>query len=220
MKLNTDKEYNKILLVSIARVGSTYLTLILGDPFMNRQRVGEPFNEQGSGYGVNWQSMDKVVVKTHVQHLIDNYPDPTVLTNKFDYVIKLKRRNLFEQVTSLSRSKTMDVWNIDNMGDRTVKEEEIMKQGCIIAKKDFVRLYEYVIDQYKDMENIRANDIIYYEDLSFDPEIDIKNICGIPVNQDQYRSYIHTRKLPDKKATIKNYEECKIWWRELTGETV
>ena len=51
-------------------------------------------------------------------------------------------------------------------------------------------------------------------------EIDIKNICGVPVNQDQYRSYIHTRKLPDKKATIKNYEECKIWWRELTGEII
>jgi len=220
MKLNTDKKYDKILLISIARTASSYLTLILGYPFVHRFRVGEPFNTNGSGYGVDWESMDKVVVKTHVQHLLDSYPDPTELTDKFDYVIKVKRRNLFQQVTSLARSKTMDVWNLDNLGDRTSEEEELMKQGCIIAKEDFVRLYEYVIDQYKDMENIRANDVIYFEDLSFDPKIDIRNICGLPVNDDQYKSYIHTAKLPDKQSTIKNYEECKIWWRELTGEII
>jgi len=206
------ENHNKILIVSIARVSSTYLLDILSQPYTDHVRIGEPFNPLGAGYGSDWKSLDKLVVKTHVSQLLNEYPDPNELTSMFDYVVKLKRKNLFEQVTSLARVRITNAPN-----DETPNGEHY--KPCIIDRDTFVSVHRYITNQYIEMNKMLCNDVIYYEYLNHEISADLKEWN---IDYQDSSKYVHdyTRKLPDKSQTIENYEECKIWWHELTGDIV
>lgn len=214
----------KINIITSPRMGSTYFYNMLRNlysPYQHFLRWNEVFNfnERKPVHDVQQiihdaKTQTDVVAKNHITYFREL--DPTQLNDflfNIDwYNIVLLRRNFFETSLSLARSKFTDEWTTYSNNKVTIP----------------INIFQFSMDSiYHNIKNIVHNqykipyhDIIYYEDLMFNPREDFPKLkLEKSYDYDQYkkwypeiRPFKHNRNIkpaPSKKDTIENYEELQ-----------
>lgn len=108
------------------------------------------------------------------------------------YVIKLIRKNLFEQTLSITHAITSKDF-LNPKDERYHLDENV-----------FMNFARYHKEQNELLEQAECDDKIYYEELTFDPKTDLERL-GFELNN----KITPIPKLKDKKQTIINYDELK-----------
>ena len=148
----------KILIISLARTGSTSFLKDISKKF-NLKPITEPFNIKSEDFveynNCNWQQMDSICVKTHINHKdLDFYIN---FVNFFDKVYLLSRKNLKLCAESLSYANYYNMYS-----------EEYNWRPTPNLKNTIEFVYE-CDDKLKTLSNLINKEIIYYEDI-FDME--------------------------------------------------
>jgi hypothetical protein len=208
----------KILLLSAPRTGSTYLCNIFKGALPRYTVVIEPWVCNSSQLNFcdknrfdptfNHLNYDNILVNTHISDLIYAYPKMYKdIIDSFDWVIKLTRNDLFEQVLSYAIARQSNVFLITN--NQLPKVE--------IKLETFLKAYFSIVSAniYFDLIEIPNAKKIVYEDLTLNPKIDL-NIFGIPGVDIKLASY----KSPPKNETVINYNECVSWFETLMEDNL
>ena len=208
----------KILILSSTRSGSNYLTKLLHkySPYKNTLLFNEPFN-----YDViqtlpphelyvkkiikRCETIDHVILKTHLNQLYDikntSYRD-SFLNSNIWYRILLLRKDLFK--CSFSHAVALE---LNNFNDQNYTETTIS-----INENNFLYTLENKIEywiKFADFKKIKNyNKIVYFEDLLFDPAVDIKNL-NLPSKNILKKSIFISEKTPYNLITILNKDKLK-----------
>lgn len=176
----------KIQILSMPRAGSTYVYSLINNvvtPNVSPQTINEPFNytaryphltstnrriELTQRIIQNLKNSTDTVVKNHISHF-DNIELPALVTEfrLIDwYTIVLLRRDLFKSALSLAVSTITHEWiTYDNNTTPVAIEPE-----------HFLKELDHVIYSVRNIVNnvhgFKYNQVIFYEDLTFDPQHD------------------------------------------------
>jgi Uri superfamily endonuclease len=206
----------KILILSLPRSGSRYLTtllynyspestLLLVEPF-NR----DFFNTQNQKYisKVVKETMknDNVILKTHLSQLTRQVKNKKhidyFLNNKNWFRILLLRKDLFSCVLSYIVADALNNW-----GDKKYKTKSLL-----INENLFIEELKSKMNAWNEFAQIKIegqyNKIIYFEDLSFNLEEDIKKINQNSFTEKQIKREFF-KKTPYEKLSIINKDNLK-----------
>lgn len=227
-------------LIGSPRCGTTYMNRVIQKFYapntIKNESYGELFNEPFGNMHENdpnnknkyyvdlfneINQWDKVCIKSHYYHL-DILNDYGFINNLYDlkcYNIVMIRKNIWNTSLSLSIAQLKDEW-FDYKDTSTIKiDTDFHRKSINLYFQNLIGLYE---NKYK----LNYNEIIYYEDLTFDPKIDFLNtkLCKRTYDKlpDIYLGN-HFKKSPSKKDTVINYDElyeftkehvkyCMDWW--------
>jgi hypothetical protein len=221
----------KIHILGQARSGTTYLATALGGKIMPTVDLfySEPFNKDTRLYTkmdlnqvqhnavmrdviLNWKSDKSIIMKNllvQIAILEKNNLLEDFLSADF-YTILMVRRDLFQ--TAVSRSRAY-----------LTSEYTRYTQALItIEPKVFANILTQVwcnhIELLQNRWGITYNEIVYYEDLSGDPDTDVANLKIY--NPKYFRSNrghkLAPQHAPDKKSTIVNYAELEVVAQQMT----
>lgn len=208
----------KYHIVSMPRTGSSYLRRTIRLYICNGNEecnINEPFNNENFeskkdkvSYFLNLnekiKKQENVVVKNHYSqllHLKMNNPEfyNQFITNSF-FNIFLLRKNFFESTLSHAIAKKTSVWGDDEPLEAIVNlTEKEFESSMNWYKNLWIMVAENVL-------NIPVDKVVYYEDLTFLPDIDFLNITG---NAVEFIRDDITTKSYDKQAIVKNYLKFK-----------
>jgi glutaredoxin-related protein len=206
----------KILILSLPRSGSRYLTtllynyspestLLLVEPFHR-----DFFNTQNQKYisEVVKETMknDNVILKTHLSQLTRQVKNKKhidyFLNNKNWFRILLLRKDLFSCVLSYIVADALNNW-----GDKKYKTKSLL-----INENLFIEELKSKMNAWNKFAQIKIegqyNKIIYFEDLSFNLEEDIKKINQNSFTEKQIKIEFF-KKTPYEKLSIINKDNLK-----------
>jgi beta-glucosidase/6-phospho-beta-glucosidase/beta-galactosidase len=216
----------KIHVLGQARTGTTYLlTAIAGKmtPPVDLFYL-EPFNTDRQIYSesepkavmskiiADCKSDKSVIVKNviaQIDHLERNQLLEDFLSIDF-YTIAIIRRDLFQ--TALSRARAIMLKQHRKYTATTVTIDPI-------GFKSFLK--QVWVNYIKMLDNhwqIAINEVVYYEDLTGDPDIDVPRLkfynsenFGPNILHEEFPQHA-----PDKRATIVNYAELEVVAQQMT----
>ncbi len=212
----------KILLLTMSRTGSTYLTKTLNSAMPENSIVYyEPFNENHmfkykKGYVNNLinvvENNTQVLLKSHFDQ-INRIKKPSqidyFLNNSVWYKILLLRKDLF----SCTLSHTV-AHLLNNFGNKLY-----YKTSLKIDVNLFLDSLESKTKNWKKFSNLKIdnnyNQIIYFEDLKFNSE-DFK-LIKIKFNLDDIKTIKNTNPTPKKLINIENKDKLyNIFLNKIT----
>lgn len=216
----------KILILSSARTGSSYLINLLQKyAFKNTYIISEPFGieiENAINRDKHIQktiekikNIDNIILKTHLNHfekLHDKKHKDFFLNNEMWYKVLLLRKDLFRCTYSHAVADT-----IGNFGDKNYKNLTVT-----VDKNKFLNILENKIFYWTEFSKLKSqgtyNKIVYFEDLTFVDEEDYKKL-EIPLEKTIQKKYIPLKeKTPYNMLTITNTEELQEIFYERIKE--
>ena len=218
-------------LIGSPRCGTTYMNRVIQKFYapdtIKDESNGELFNEPFGNMHENnpnnkdkyyvdlfneINQWDKVCIKSHYYHL-DILNDYGFINNLHDlkcYNIVMIRKNIWNTSLSLSIAQLKDEWF-------DYKDTSTIKIDTDFHRKSINLYFENLIGLYENKYKLNYNEIIYYEDLTFDPKIDFLNtkLCKRTYDNlpDIYLGK-HFKKSPSKKDIVLNYDELKEFTKE------
>ena len=146
---------------------------------------------------------DYKVVKQHAQRILESldYIDSNIYKSFFN--VGIVRRNMFDAALSYTIASITNEWD-----DYTYTRNDVLT----IDVEQFIESIDIQFDNlaafYK-LKNMNMFDkIVYYEDLTFIPQIDIDKYCTYTNSKcTKYFESIVTVCAPDKKKIVINYEQ-------------
>lgn len=211
----------KINILTNPRSGSTYFYNMLCrfyTPYQPFTRWNEVFNlhERKPIHDIDQIIHDAkhhtdVVAKNHVTFF--NFVEEDHLKKFFDigwYNLVLLRRNFFETSLSLAKSKVTNQWTSYNNNVVVVPEN--------ILKESMDEIFLNVKNLIHNIWQVPYHEIVYYEDLTFDHKDDFELLkLSKSYNYEQYKIWypeinpykksVNINAAPDKRNTVKNYNE-------------
>jgi hypothetical protein len=216
----------KILILSTARTGSSYLinllqkfaiknTCTISEPFGMDMEIAVDKDKHIRKTIKKIKKVDNIILKTHfnqVNELHEKKYKDFFLNNEIWYKILLLRKDLFRCTYSHAVADT-----IGNFGDKTYKNLTVT-----IDKNKFLDILEDKIFYWTEFSKIKSqgeyNKIVYFEDLSFNNEEDYKKL-EIPLEKTIQNKYIISKeKTAYNKLTITNKEELQEIFHERIKE--
>lgn len=213
----------KIHIISNPRSGSTYLghmfaatlgslKLYNNEPFVGFDPNSKTCQDDRYNWTIDWQEKiasmmtdGDVAVKNHMSHLL--HLDTLGLLNefkciKFDYTCALLRRNLVDTALSLALAQTNNQWSSDISDTSITLDKDVVTDAVHFIWQNTVDLID---NKYK----LVIDDIVFYEDLTWDFKDDIKMITDRDIDVSlQWSSDRHFR---PKKQIINNYLELYLY---------
>lgn len=190
----------KINIVSHPRSGSTYLYDIISQAMPDHLAYFEPnrISKKDISMGksmfrddspVDW-SKDNIITKNHIYH--EQPPGKW-------YTIKIIRKDIFQSALSLSLGMvTKNFLNQDS-------------SRHYIDPNQFVDYLKFIHEQAYDLNRYHTDVSVYYEDLTFDPNTDLRSI-GFTFSVGNIKPI---KKMVDKTKTIENYEELREIYEKI-----
>lgn len=187
----------KIQIIALPRSGSSYLRSMLDFQMSNNKdyfSISEPFNSSKNHKLTNdnilycIKNKKNVLVKNMIFELFDN-------NLIFDYVICLSRKNLFEATLSRVIALTTNNWDKNHSNELRIT----------INFLEFKKFLDETLEWNNKILNTKCDKLVFYEDLTFNSEVDIKIFEG----RVEHKHYYQTSLLYDKQAIITNYLELK-----------
>jgi len=182
----------KVLLVCFPRTGSTSISTYYKHANPNIKIFSEPFNFNGlEGYFPYKKviSYENVFVKHMYQQMPSDLKDLSykelydIFYKSFDKVVFLDRRNINEQVESLSNALVTNVWHSKYIYNDTISSTTLAEQLNNIAywKGEFYKLAEE--------KNAK---VFYYEDIYSSKEnmLEFLSEIGSEYNEEYYNTYL------------------------------
>jgi len=189
----------KIQIIALPRSGSAYLRGMIDCQISNNDdyfTISEPFNVS-KNHKLNKDEIihnikekKNVLVKNMIFELED-----VDLSNLFDYVICLTRKDMFE--ATLSREIALKTNKWDQLHDNNLK--------LTIDFLEFKILLDETVSWNKKLLNIKSNKLIYYEDLSFNSLSDLHLFDDLLTHKTPFETVL----LYDKQKLVTNYFELK-----------
>jgi len=222
VKIINNYESGNIQILGFPRMGTTYLANLL---FYSNETpdilISEPFNKYQILYKKKRKPMEKIKVKKSCHGdifegtIIDNlntYIDDVseiIVKNHFNkniikminddsfYNIFIFRKNLFETSLSLSLAKITGIWN-------SYHEKRYMISNYMFKSIITTYLNQYLL--YLKIITIHLDAIVFYEDFTFDPVIDLKKF-NLTCSNDIYENF--DEEITPKQHVIINYNRLK-----------
>ena len=116
------------------------------------------------------------------------------------YNIVILRKNIFNNAISLAVAKTKNEWfDYKDMSVITIEEKFFIE--CLYSYLVNLRLFK------ENKWNLKYNEVIFYEDLTFNPVVDFSNLnfCNTK-NLKNIKLPNNFKKSPSKKDTVRNYD--------------
>lgn len=212
----------KLQVLGIPRSGTTYLFELISQQINQKfdQGFNESFYSKNKHYKdynldqinqainskiLNWCDPDKcAIAKNHPAHL--NYLNQTNLIEQFKsanpYTIVVIRKSVIDVAISHARSNVVGDWRIYT--DKTPIE---------ISETIFLKVLkssaQHLVNLVENPWNLQYNEIVYYEDLTGKPNIDITQLKMYNEHDFTPDSGITLRveRAPDKRETVVNYNK-------------
>lgn len=187
----------KIQIIALPRSGSSYLRSMLDFQMSDTEdyfSISEPFNPSKK----HTLTHDEIIyfIKNKKNVLIKNTVFEAVDSSiVFDYVICLSRKNLFEATLSRVLALKTNKWDEAHSSDLQLTVNFL----------DFKKFLDETIAWHKKILNTKCDKLIFYEDLEFNSEVDIKLVDNIVEHKHGYQTSV----LYDKQKVITNYLELK-----------
>tara|TARA_R110000851_G_scaffold230312_2_gene383035 strand:+ start:4033 stop:4656 length:624 start_codon:yes stop_codon:yes gene_type:complete len=189
----------KIQIIALPRSGSAYLRGMIDSQISSNTdyfTISEPFNvsknhklkEDEILYYI--KEKKNVLVKNMIFEL-----DDVDLSNLFDYVICLTRKDMFEATLSRAIALTTNKWNQPH--------DDNLKLTIDFLK--FKILLDETVRWNKKLLNIKNNKLIFYEDLSFNSSSDLHLFDDLLTYKKPFETFL----LYDKQKLVTNYFELK-----------
>jgi len=224
----------RIQLLTHPRSGSTYFSGILEryireypnfkihyEPFnidwvTKRENISHnDFSNWANGVLEDFYSSNHCLVKNHMFNTLYMHDHQKELWKKFVdldwYTIVMVRKNVLDTTMSLAHARQKDKWFYSS-------EDEIHKKSVDLDIFD-----RAMRDTLNNVRKFRTNDleipynqIIYYEDLTSDPLMDITKTGFIPTYIEGFESNV--KKGPKKTALIDNIEELKDYFHNYISD--
>ena len=211
----------KIFVISMPRTASTYLFNVYTDYNSPEQYVlpckipKEPFNSRQSKKSRAEQidnicNAKRCVVVSHANHfeILTELQKKVLFTDCATHFTLLFRRNLVDMAMSLIRGRTSDFWHTF----KTDKQIEIKPSTVTYETiNEVIRIVHTTIHlvtyEFGALYNVSYDNIIFKEDLTYDPKTDWFNsgYCDIPLNKLHIREPIFMKNPPVKDFLI-NYD--------------
>lgn len=207
----------KINVLSIPRSGSAYFRSMVAQKlkiYNSIYTISEPFNEKhnhGNLYNIlDTMNLSHVVVtKNHIDQLLDIKNTNEEIYQKFINVgwfnIVLLRKNIFENTLSRAIALIKNSWN-----NHTYSESDSLLLDIKFFKDQLDTTVYYWKSISTNLLKIQYNNVIYYEDLSFEPNTDfdfLNYYCNFPLKSGHIE--FNTTKSPEKTKIVSNYNELK-----------
>jgi len=227
-------------LIGSPRCGTTYMNRVIQKFYapntIKKESDGDLFNEpfgdmhesdtnKKTEYYNNFfnkiKQWEKVCIKSHYYHLdiLNEYGFMNNLADLKCYNILMIRKNIWNTTLSLSIAQLKNEWfDYKNMSSIDI--------DINFHRKSINLYFQNLIGLHENKYNLNYNEIIFYEDLTFDPKTDFSNtkLCKRTYDElpDIYLGN-HFKKSPSKKNTVINYDElyeftkehtkyCMDWW--------
>jgi hypothetical protein len=216
----------KILILSSARTGSNYLTtvlqtymfkdtIVLNEPF--RPEIKQMFDQSGYVDAIieAIHHNDNIILKTHINHFENlhekNYKD-FFLNNNLWYRLLLLRKDVFKCAFSHAVAEMSGSFSAGPYKNLLFAID--VDHFSNIIKSKLVNWIEF--SKIKSHGNY--NRIIYFEDFSFDIDIDFNRLY-VPLEQViQNNSVTPSKKTPYDILTITNKDELQERFYEIINE--
>jgi hypothetical protein len=215
----------KLQVLGMPRSGTTYLFSLLADQVNTKfdGRFNESFHmnsprhkhltseqkiELASTRLKSWCNKDQTAIaKNHTSHL--NFLKRSDLIDEFTasdpYTILMVRRNIIDTTLSFARAVTTNEWT------RYRTSASILVDVNIFTNRILKASTQYMTDLAKNPWRLRYDEIVYYEDLTGKPDVDL---IKLKIYDEQMftpnpNAVIITERAPDKKESIVNYDELR-----------
>lgn len=196
----------KILLISLPRTGSTSITSYFNESNKNFKTFSEPFNINGK---LGYYTYKNVIKYSNifVKHmLVQKPPGLKDLTTKeqfkrfykdFDKIVFLDRKNLTEQVESLSTALVTKVWHTKYVYSEQQHSEYIKEQ---------TKTLKYWKKKMISLSNEYDCKIFYYEDIFYNKEKMLEFLSEInsEYNEINFQIFLDVDKKYRVEKTIKS----------------
>jgi len=197
--------YDKLLIISIARSGSTFAY----NTFMNRDTrietsmdhqmlTNEPFDK--SDYNTIYKYTDcstNIISKVHVRHIkeysLNNY------INLFDTKLVMLRKSLFEASLSLAVSIKKEQWGVVRPMNNSVVDIDLEELSTNIQIVWQDMRYILSMQQQWDVQHI-----LWLEDYDTDAKLWNTVTDTHSTSTELFKTHIS----PNKQNTVSNYTEC------------
>lgn len=207
----------KILILSIARTGSNYVTSVLNQYSSNETKVlAEPFAVEIKNYHNqdtyvktivnNCKKTNNIICKTHFNQFsnINTQKYVSEFLNIPWFKIVLLRKDLFQCTFSHTVADMLD-----NFGNKKYMQKDLYldENLFLIFLRDKIEIWKKIAD-YK--RNTEIQKIVYFEDLTFEPEEDLSRLdlpFDLTYNND--KDCLYNIKTPYEKIHINNFEIIK-----------
>lgn len=202
----------KIQIISIPRSGSSYLIKLISKKLelsANTYSISEIFNPL-KNYNFenvleNIKNYNSVITKNHVNHLSaiqKTMPDKFFQFKNVNwFTIVLLRKDIFENTISRCISYITGEWNNYSYTDNNCFYIDV---DYFISNLNETINYWHIVDQ--NTLEIEYNKIVYYEDLTFNANIDFKHLDIFLEDQD---ITLFSTRAPSKYKLVKNIFELK-----------
>ena len=218
-----------VVILSTPRSGSGYLAELLMQSPDLLHYIGEPFNFDFGYNGIDLtplyfdrldninRSGNMLLIKDKLSYVgrdeFENSPHIASIVSAYHkhisesfYIIKLIRKDPFQQALSACLAETTNMWHMKNN-----EINEITKPVHISL--DFLKqtLEIYLIKRRYLINFQRYDEIVMYEDLTDDNLTNMKLITGLRCPDHEIETKII--KNPDKAALVVNYDDLLNWYR-------
>lgn len=210
----------KIQIVSIPRSGSAYLTKLISKKLelsTKTYSTSEIFNPLKQ-YNIenvlnNIKEYNSVITKNQISHLLTTQqttPDIYLQFKKIEwFTVLLLRKDIFENTLSRCIAHLTGDWNNYNYTTESFIEIDV---DYFISSLQETMAYWKVVKE--NLLEIEYNRVLYYEDLTFDPNIDFNHLN---IFKEERNIQIFSAKSPSKYKIVKNVFELKEISNNLTS---